>query len=129
MIAVGNTLYLKLFCDRMQLRHLQQNSTLELRADPPFSHPRLLVSDFASAERTLKQAIATLLPRRFLRLQLAPHLLIQPMERLEGGLSEIERRVLLELGHGSGARTVRIHVGNELDDEAVKRQLGNPPCA
>lgn len=122
---MGTTLYLMLFCDR----HLQQQRDLELLASPPFSHPRLLVGDFANAERALKQAIGALLPRRFLRLQLPPRLLIQPMERLEGGLTALEQRVLLELGHGCGARTVRIHVGSLLSDADVERQLRAPPCA
>lgn len=129
MLTVGNTLYLKLFCDRLQLRHLQQQRDLDLYANPPFSHPRLLVADFASAERTLKQAIDTLLPKGFLGLRLAPRLLIQPMERLEGGLTALEQRVLLELGHGCGARTLRIHVGDELSDAEVERLLRAPQCA
>lgn len=121
------TLYLRLFCDRLQVRHLQQQRDLELFASQPFSHPRLLVGDFGNAERALKEAIDTVLPRRFLRL--APRLLIQPMERLEGGLTALEQRVLLELGHGCGARTVRIHVGPLLDDASVERLLRAPPCA
>ena len=126
---MGNTLYLKLFCDRLQLRDLQQQRDLELLASPPFSHPRLLVGDFANAERVLKQAIDTLLPKRFLRLRLAPRLVIQPMERLEGGLTVLEQRVLLELGHGCGARSVRIHIGNELSDTEVEQALRAAPCA
>lgn len=121
MVAVGNTLYLKLFCDRLHVRHLQQQRDLVLHASPPFSHPRLLVGDFASAQHALKQAIDALLPKGFLGLRLAPRLLIQPMERLEGGLTALELRVLLEMGHGCGARKVRIHVGGELSDAEAEQ--------
>jgi hypothetical protein len=124
MFAVGNQLYLKLFCNRLQLRDLTAARSLELNAQTPFSHPRLLVADFASAQHTLKQAIDQLLPRGFLGLRLAPQLLIQPMERLEGGLTALEERVLLEMAHGCGARKVRIHVGSELSDAEAEQLLG-----
>ncbi len=118
-----DSLYLKLSCDRMQLRHLESGRGLERRASPPFSNARLLVADFIGAERLLKQALAELLPKRFFSLR--PRLLIQPLERLEGGLSPVEERILLELGLGSGARKVRLHVGAELDDAVIRARLAN----
>jgi len=118
-----HTLYLKLACDRLSLTHLESGRSLELQAVPPFSSTRLLVADFSAAEHLLKRAISELLPRSFLRLSLAHKLLVQPLERIEGGLSQVEERVLLELGLGSGARKVRIHVGAELDAAAVRKHL------
>jgi rod shape-determining protein MreB len=45
----------------------------------------------------------------------SPVVIIHPMEKLEGGVSEIECRVYQELALGAGARKVYIHVGEELD--------------
>lgn len=117
------TLYLKLSCNQMHLTHLQSGRTLSLQADPPFSNQRLLVADFAVAEHLLQHALAQLLPKRFLRLSVPPQLLIQPLERLEGGLSQVEERILLELGLGCGARKVRLHMGSELDSAGVLAKL------
>ncbi len=117
------TLYLKLSCNQMQLLHVQSGRELHLQANPPFSNQRLLVADFAAAEHLLQRAIGQLLPKRFMRLSLPPQLLIQPLERLEGGLSQVEERILLELGLGSGARKVRLHLGSELDNAGVLAKL------
>ena len=117
------TLYLKLSCNQMHLTHLQNGRELHLLADPPFSNQRLLVAAFAVAERLLQRAIAELLPTRLLRLSRPPQLLIQPLERLEGGLSQVEERILLELGLGCGARKVRLHMGPELDSAGVLAKL------
>lgn len=117
------TLYLKLSCNQMQLRHLQSGRELLLPADPPFSNQRLLVADFAAAQHLLQRGIKTLLPMRFMRLSRPPQLLIQPLEHLEGGLSQVEERILLELGLGCGARKVRLHLGAELDSAGVLAKL------
>lgn len=117
------TLYLKLSCNQMHLSHLQSGRELHLQADPAFSNQRLLVADFAAAQELLQSAINQLLPRRFMRLYWPPQLLIQPLERLEGGLSGVEERILLELGLGCGARKVRLHLGAELDNAGVLAKL------
>ena len=43
-----------------------------------------------------------------------PRLLFQPLEMIEGGLSEVEERVFLELGASAGARHVKVHIGPKL---------------
>ncbi|MBX9914788.1 MAG: hypothetical protein K2Y25_12925 [Pseudomonadaceae bacterium] len=118
-----DTYYLKLSCDHLHLRHLESGREFELQAVPAFSNVRLLVADFSAAQQVLKQALSRLQPRRWLTLP--PSLLIQPLERLEGGLSMIEERILLELGMGCGARRVRLHVGAELDDVGVRARLSS----
>ncbi|MDH1264613.1 hypothetical protein [Pseudomonas sp. GD03944] len=120
---MADTLYLKLRSNCLHLSHLESGGSLELEASPAFSNPRLLVADFSAASALLKQAIAQLLPKRFMRLSMPPKLLIQPLDHLEGGLSPVEERILLELGHGCGARTVRLHVGTELDASSVHQKL------
>lgn len=117
------TLYLKLSCNQMRLTHLQSGRALHLQADPPFSNQRLLVADFAAAQQLLQRGIDEILPKRLLRLSRPPQLLIQPLERLEGGLSQVEERILLELGLGCGARKVRLHLGSELDNDGVLAKL------
>jgi hypothetical protein len=120
---VRPTLYLKLSCNQMQLFHLQSGRELFLPADPPFSNQHLLVADFAAAQHLLQRGIKILLPARFMRLSRPPQLLIQPLARLEGGLSQAEERTLLELGLCCGARKVRLHLGPELDSAGALAKL------
>ena len=113
--------YLQISCDHLSLRHLESGRHTELRAQPGFSNQRLLVANFSAASQALKIALAELKPRRWLTLPAS--LLIQPLERIEGGLSEIEERCLLELGVSSGMRRVTLHIGERLDDGAARARL------
>lgn len=79
----------------------------------PFSHPRLLVCDFAKAEKVLMQGMREVLGSKLLTPN--PVVIMHPMEKLEGGVTEIECRVYQELALGAGARKVHVHVGKELD--------------
>ena len=78
----------------------------------PFSHPRVLFSDFEIAEKLLQHIIHTLNERKFFAP--SPLLVIHPMEKTEGGLTMIEKRAFKELGFGVGARDVVVFVGKEL---------------
>ncbi len=95
-------------------RNEQQNEkqTQDITLVNPLDHPRLLIADFAYAERLLRYGIAcvyekSILPR-------SPVLIIQPMEKTEGGISDIERRMYTELGLSAGARKVYVHDGAPL---------------
>jgi len=85
-----------------------------------FSHPRLVIGDFAIAEKTLQYFLQQLLQPALLRA--APVLVLHPLEKFEGGLSELEVRALQELGAGAGARQVHVWGGHELQDHELKRQ-------
>ena len=113
--------YLQISCDHLSLRHLESGRHTELHAQPPFSNQRLLVANFSAATQALKTALAELKSRGWLSLPAS--LLIQPMERFDGGLSEIEERCLLELGFGTGMRRVKLHIGEQLDDDAARAHL------
>ncbi len=108
-------------------RNEQQNEkqTQDITLVNPLDHPRLLIADFAYAERLLRYGIAcvyekSILPR-------SPVLIIQPMEKTEGGISDIERRMYTELGLSSGARKVYVHDGAPLAHpvRAGSKELGN----
>jgi rod shape-determining protein MreB len=83
-----------------------------------FSHPRMLIGRFQTAEKLLQAALKKAYANRFLPQR--PVLIMHPKEILEGGLTEIEERVFQELGLGAGAREVKIWLGADLDAEGVK---------
>jgi rod shape-determining protein MreB len=51
---------------------------------------------------------------------ISPILLMHPMEKTEGGLSQVEERILQELALGAGARRAVIWVGQALTDQQVR---------
>lgn len=116
---------------RSEQRNEQPNEKPEpdLTLVNPLDHPRLLIADFAYAEKLLRYAIyrvyeKSVLPR-------SPVLIIQPMEKTEGGINEIERRMYTELGLGAGARKVYVHDGAPLahplraEDTDLKRIIAD----
>lgn len=79
----------------------------------PFSHPRSLLADFAIAEKLLRYLFKKLSDSRLFRP--APAVVIHPMEKLEGGLTDVEIRAFSELALGAGAREVFVHQEGELN--------------
>lgn len=78
----------------------------------PFSHPRSLISDFAAAEKLLQHIFRKLVGDTLLAP--SPIVVIQPMEKTQGGLTEIEVRAFRELALGAGAREALVYQGEEL---------------
>ena len=78
----------------------------------PFSHPRVLFSDFEVAEKLLQHIIRTLNEKKYF--VPSPVIVIHPMEKTEGGLTMIEKRAFRELAFGAGARDVILYQGKAL---------------
>jgi len=83
----------------------------------PFQHPRILIEDFAGAEKVVQYAIKELFGRRLL--SPSPIVVLHPDIELEGGLTQIEARALREMAEGAGARKVYIYYGRQLSDQEV----------
>ncbi len=78
----------------------------------PFSHIRTLISNFEVGERLLRYIFSTLLKGRFI--QPSPRCVIHPMEKIEGGLTDVEERAFRELAISAGAREAIVYQGSEL---------------
>ena len=83
----------------------------------PFSHPRSFVADFYVAEKLIQHGLYEVHKVKFLKP--APRIIMHQLEKTEGGLTNIEERVLRELALGSGAREVVIYVGDKLDSDRI----------
>ena len=83
----------------------------------PFAHPRSIVSDFIVAEQLLKHQLRRVLGKSLLTL--APCLVMHPQGPMQGGLTQVERRALHEMGQGAGAAQVHLWIGRPLTDEEV----------
>lgn len=86
---------------------------LDTKIINPFSHPRALISNFVAAEKVLQHIIHTLSKHKFLAA--SPLTVIHPMEKLEGGLTQIELRAFKELALGAGSRESVVYQGSELN--------------
>ena len=117
----ANTVYVLVKRNQFRVRHLESNAEVTLDAQPPFTTSRLIIGEFSVAESLLKRGIREVSKRGFL--SMAPFVVIQPLEMLEGGLSEVEERVLREVAIGAGATRVVVWVGPQLSDAEVKAKF------
>lgn len=113
-------LYVQVFEDRVRVRNIDTGQVAEQRSEQRFSHPRALVGSFTEANTTLKAAVSVVKGTGFIR---AFRIVIHAMEKCEGGLTEIEERVLRELALGAGAAKVVVHIGEPLSDAAARERL------
>jgi hypothetical protein len=115
----ANTLYVKVFINSYELRHIESGKTVEVVSKPPFTTTRLLVGEFEQPATVLKKAIAQVYSGENKLFLPSPIVIIQPMAMTEGGLSPVEERCLQELALSAGARKVSIRTIRLLSDSAV----------
>jgi hypothetical protein len=118
---LANTAYVRVKRNQFRVRHLESGTEATFEAQPPFTTTRLLIGQFLEAEGVLKRALKQV--SRGGILAVSPQVVIQPLEMLEGGLSEVEERILKEIAIGAGASQVVVWVGRELNDAEVKEKL------
>ena len=118
---LSSTVYVRVRRNQFQVRDLESGMDATVVSPTPFTSARLLIGQFLAAETTLKGALKQIAKGRFL--PVSPHVVIHPMEMVDGGLSEIEDRIFREVAMGAGASKVVVWVGRELNDAEVKDKL------
>ena len=118
---LANPLYIRVRKNQFRVRSLESAREATFDAQPPFTTARLLIGEFLVAENLLKRAVKEM--SRGGIFAVSPQVLIQPLEMLEGGLSEVEARTLKEVAVGAGASKVVVWVGHELTDTDVRVKL------
>ncbi len=118
---LSNDVYVKVYENRFVLKKLEDAARpTTIISSEPFTTERLLVGQFAVAERTLKQGLKELFSQRWF--SPSPVIVMHPLDKVEGGLSEVEDRVFRELAMAAGARKVVVWLGEELSDAEAKQQ-------
>jgi rod shape-determining protein MreB and related proteins len=113
-------LYVRISVDRIDVRNVRAGRESGEVADPAFSTQRLLIGQFMLAQELLRGTVRAVLgPWPFRTRRFVMH----PLERLEGGLSQVEERVLEELAAGVGSRRTVVWVGEALSDDDVRAML------
>ncbi|MGB6136004.1 MAG: hypothetical protein WBG74_05440 [Shewanella sp.] len=85
-----------------------EGRSMTFHSKEPFTTTRLLIGKFYVAEECLKNAVKEFGAIGFFKR--APKIIIQPHEYLEGGLSDVEDRILREIALGAGAREAHVVV-------------------
>lgn len=114
-----NFIYIKLYENRVIVRDVNTKVTIDRKSLEPFSNTRLLLADFTIAEKFLREILNEMYGKRMFQKALA--VLIQPMEKTEGGLSEVEKVSFNDLALHIGGRYVKIEENKlNIDDVSVK---------
>lgn len=92
-------------------------NSASVKSTNPFSHPRVLLADFLVGERLLQEIIRKLTGHGLF--SPAPRVIVHPMEKTEGGLTQVEIRAFREMAAGAGARSVVIYQGPQLEPASI----------
>ena len=106
------TIYVQITKNAFNLLHVQSDKQNHISAVQPFSTERLAVAHFQVAEATLKKGLQQLYPKSFFNIP--PIAVMHQLYQAEGGLCEIEVRILKELALGAGASQVYVWEGESL---------------
>ena len=94
--------------------------SVQRTANPAFSHQRMLVGNFTAAQLCLQAALSEARGSGF---ALTTSVVIHPLEKIDGGLTEVEERLFHELARGAGATKVLVWVGAPLSDAEVMAKV------
>lgn len=114
---LNNILYVRLGDNTAILYSPKTEHSKTYCSDHSFSNERIAVSSFVVAQDFLTRAIKDFYSEDFF--QLSPSVIMHQEYKSEGGLGEVEIKVLQELALASGARKVYVWEGNKLS----KKQL------
>jgi actin-like ATPase involved in cell morphogenesis len=117
--------YIKISTNQIEVTNLDSGKTLVERAAEPFSSQRMVLAKFNEAELLVRKLVKELISNRS---WFPPQLkvIVQQMEKLEGGLAEIEKRAMRDLAEQAGASIVIIvDHDRKLSDQEALLELGN----
>jgi hypothetical protein len=119
--SLTSVLYVRVMRDEMLLRDVTAGNEVRVPAVRRFTGRRLLVGDFHAAEETLKQGVLQVMKKRGW-FRPGPVIVMHPLELIEGGMSQVEERILYELAIGAGAIKAVLWSGELLSDSQVNEK-------
>jgi hypothetical protein len=114
-------LYVRVRRNQFRVTHIESGADSTVVASTPFTTTRLLIGQFGAAQESLKGVLKQITAGRLFAP--SPAVVMHPLEMVEGGLSEIEQRIFVEVAIGAGAGKAVVWVGHELSDSEVKERL------
>lgn len=111
------TLYIRLYTNIVFIRDVESKKELKREATKPFSSSRLLFADYEQGEEFLIQTIKELFEGEPVS---SFNIILQPMEKIEGGLSSVEKRAFIDSMQHIGGKSIIIYdKTNLLSDDMV----------
>jgi rod shape-determining protein MreB len=92
-----------------EAKHL---SSSKIKVLNPFKHSRSFVGNFVAAEKILRHGVLSMSDSK---IKFSPRVVIHQLEKTEGGLTDIEEKVLRELALGAGASEVVLYIGQKIN--------------
>ena len=118
-MQASNTIYIRIYENRVNVRNIDDRKEIELTSDSAFTTERLLIGNFTVAQTLLKKGLKIVMGKKFF----APVVIMHPIEKIDGGLSQVEDRILKDLAIVAGAQKVVVWVGDELTDDGVLQKV------
>lgn len=105
-------IYIKIYINKIEVIRLDSEELSQVISTEPFSSNRLCFSDYNVAELTIRNTINGLVKqRKFWGYSF--RILIHQLDKIEGGLSQIEKRALRDIGEQVGGSYVIIYEGEK----------------
>ncbi|HET7844162.1 MAG TPA: hypothetical protein VFL14_08430, partial [Xanthomonadales bacterium] len=112
--------YVRIARDRIDVRNVATGQDRGGAPARPFTSTRLLVGDFVVAQELLRCLVDEVAGSR---LRFNRRFVMHAIEMIDGGLSPVEERVLLELAAGAGAKRAVAWTGRTLSDDEVRQKV------
>jgi hypothetical protein len=114
------TIYIRLFENNVELRHLEKDLNITRTSHDKFSSDRLLLATISVAIKFIKEILYEIKGDQLIKPRLV--VLIQPMEKVEGGVSEVEKMILRDLiGQIGGNYAFIQDTKGELSDNDIRK--------
>lgn len=111
-------IYIKLFENKIDLKHIETGRTYKRESLQKFSNERLLIAKPSVAIAFIREVLKEVFAKSLIDPKLT--VLLQPMEKIEGGISETEMMIFNDLVQQIGGKYAFIHPTQEdLSDEKV----------
>lgn len=115
------TIYIRRFENKVELRHLEKDQNITRTSHDKFSSDRLLLATVSVAIKFIKEVLFEIRGEQVIKPRLV--VLIQPMEKVEGGVSEVEKMILNDLIEQIGGSYAFIHQTKEQLTDGNIRQI------
>ncbi len=112
------TIYIQIEKDLFKFLHVQSGRTAKTQGS--YSNQRLAIAHFMVAAEALKKGVYEVYPKSFFRAQ--PVIVMHQVFNSEGGLCEIEERILREAALSAGTRQVFIWQGSPLSSSQLENK-------
>lgn len=113
------TIYIQIEKDLFKFLHVQSGRIIKTQG--AFSNQRLAIAHFMIAAEALKKGVYEVYPKSFFRVP--PVIIMHQIFNSEGGLCEIEERILREAAFSSGAKQVFIWEGQPLSASQLENKV------